>query len=384
MIKTFLLLRLFYYFVFDLCKLTRISFLSLYLSYISILYRYYIDIETSSSKYTNNDNEYLSMSSTLSVLPTLSGTGDVICSTPHRLRALYQNQRNVVGYQNAILNNPNNNNITVFGTYDDHDYGCNNADKTYEHKHESGLAFMDFIEGKVASTSDGDTPSKTPTSIEEEVVVVPAPVLAGTSTSNSDGSKQEQEESAMRQRVRAGYGVYGVKLFDFDRQYGQYEVPEQEAMIDPDIIVSGHPSSLPLQSLPSSYSNMTVAVFVLDVRTNKDPWKTGIDSYKPDYDGDFLGERQWKWFESAIQNSNASVNIIVNGLQVHANIFPDSNIAESWDKFPRSRQRLYDTILQPGVHSPILISGVCTQSCVFCFVLRCGAFYITLRVPNTT
>lgn len=87
------------------------------------------------------------------------------------------------------------------------------------------------------------------------------------------------------------------------------------------------------------------------------PWKKGPERYQPDYEGDYLGERQWQWFESSIRRSRASVNVVVNGLQVHANRYPDGNTAESWDHYPRAQQRLFDALLQEGVESPILVSG---------------------------
>lgn len=153
----------------------------------------------------------------------------------------------------------------------------------------------------------------------------------------------------MALRASAGYGVYGVKVFDFDRPKGQNVLSDWEAGIDPDVV--------PNDGGPVMYSNKTVAVFVLDVRSNKSPWKKGSEAYRPDLDGDFLGERQWEWFETALSRSRAAVNIIVNGLQVHANIFPNGNMAESWGKYPRSQQRLFDTLLQDSVSAPILISG---------------------------
>ena len=104
-------------------------------------------------------------------------------------------------------------------------------------------------------------------------------------------------------------------------------------------------------------SNQTVAVFFLDVRTSKTPWKQGAERFRPDFEGDYLGERQWQWFERSISRSRASVNVVVNGLQVFANRYPDGNTAESWEKYPRAQQRLFDAILREGVESPILISG---------------------------
>lgn len=152
----------------------------------------------------------------------------------------------------------------------------------------------------------------------------------------------------MRRRAEAGRGVYGVKLFDFARPGNNKEVPEREAGIDGDI-----PFGLSRQAI----SNQTVAVFVLDVRSNKVPWRTDSGRLSPDFEGDFLGEAQWKWFEESIRRSRASVNIIVNGLQVFANRFPDPDVAESWTHFPRAQQRLLDTVLDDNIESPILISG---------------------------
>lgn len=187
----------------------------------------------------------------------------------------------------------------------DHDYGCNNADKTYQFKHDSSLAFVDFI--------------------------------------------NQPEQSPMRIRANKGHGVYGVKLFDFSRPEGSIEVADLEAGIDVDLPI--------LDNYQHTYSNRSVAVFVLDVRTSKTPWKKSPESYIPDKDGDFLGERQWEWFEQSIRRSKASVNVIVSGLQYHGNRFPDANIAEAWGKFPSAQQRLFDAILQDNVHAPILVSG---------------------------
>jgi hypothetical protein len=246
------------------------------------------------------------------------------CATPSRLRSLYQKQLGNPGYRELLEQN-----VTIFGTFDgktvvtlelpdvpllltklpfaflDHDFGCDNGDGTYVHKYESGLEYIDFIG------------------------------LA--------------RNSAMRQRAESGHGVYGVKLFDFARPVGQQEVSEWEAGIDADIDIIHEPARF--------LSNQTVAVFVLDVRTNKTPWKKGAERFKLDYDGDYLGERQWQWFENSIRRSRANVNVVLNGLQVHASRYPDGNVAESWERYPKAQQRLFDALLQDGVESPILVSG---------------------------
>jgi hypothetical protein len=276
------------------------------------------------------------------------------CATPERLDQLYRRQLAVPGYRQLLQQN-----VTIFGTFDgtsslacqsgrcreegkegrtimpthmyislyyclwfccviDHDYGCNNADRTYPYKLESAKAFCNFI---------GQSP-----------------------------------DSLMGQRAAAGHGVYGVQLLDFARPPGQTTVPDEEAQLDPDLLLlanqhSHHHHTTTTSSSSSSSSNKTVAVFVLDVRTHKTPWQTGPDAFRPDYAGDFLGERQWTWFETAIRRSRAQVNVVVTGLQVHADRFPDGNVAEAWSKYPLAQQRLFDALLQEGVQAPILISG---------------------------
>jgi alkaline phosphatase D len=221
-------------------------------------------------------------------------------ATPKVLAEAYEKQLQNPAYASFLRNS---NNITVFGTYDDHDYGVNNGDKTYKHAKHAAVAFLKFT--------------------------------------------GESKASPMYKRAERGYGLYGVKMFDFSRPAGQELVSDEEAAIDPDVVVSRNISS-------RRYLRKTVAIFVLDCRTNKTPWR----KTSPDYEGDMLGERQWQWFEAAIKNSRAEVNVIVNGLQVHPDVrLPDPNIYERWGAFPSARQRLYDAILQEGVKAPLLISG---------------------------
>ena len=184
-----------------------------------------------------------------------------VCATPTILETDYKQQLSHPDYQ-ALINTPN---FTVFGTIDDHDMGCNNADKSYPYTLSSGIEFLKFV--------------------------------------------NEPMDSPMTKRASQGLGVYGVKLFDFDRPNGMELVPEEEACIDPDVVIMNEEE----KTATPSYSKKSVAVFVLDVRTNKTPWGTGWNRMKPDPTGDFLGEEQWKWFQNALSRSKASVNVIVQG-----------------------------------------------------------------------
>jgi alkaline phosphatase D len=228
-------------------------------------------------------------------------------ATPDYLKQLFLQQREHRGYQ-ALLKT----NISIFGTIDDHDYGVNNGDQTFKWKKENGLEFVEFL---------------------------------GLS-----------KESAMSQRAAKGLGIYGVQVYDFSRGPKQRLLSDQEAGLDPDIV----PIVLKQQH-EETYSNVNeqlVAVFVLDIRTNKTPWSKAFPKrFAPDLEGDFLGEQQWEWFETAIRRSHAAVNIVVTGLQAHAERFYDGNIVESWSGFPKAQHRLYQALLQPNVQAPILISG---------------------------
>ena len=231
-------------------------------------------------------------------------------ATPDYLKYLYQKQRDEPGYSNLLKSN-----ISIFGTVDDHDFGVNNGDQTYEWKRESGLEYVKFL---------------------------------GIS-----------EETAMYQRAAKGLGIYGVQVYDFSRDPHQRLLSDQEAGLDPEVV----PNVLKDQheetvTSDSNDNPLLVAVFVLDIRTNKTPWSKDFrQRLLPDFGGDFLGERQWKWFETAIGRSQAAVNIIVTGLQVHAERFYDNSAVESWSGFPKAQNRLHQALLQPNVRAPILISG---------------------------
>jgi hypothetical protein len=230
-------------------------------------------------------------------------------ATPEILQECYEKQTRNQGYQHFLQQTQ----ATIFGTLDDHDMGCNNADSHYEYKTESALAFLNFT--------------------------------------------GESHDSPVYKRAQLGYGVYGVKLFDFASNYTHYLVNDWDAAIDPDLVIPDTKGMDDDDNGDSKYSNHSVAIFFLDVRTHRSPWGKGLKGWTPNYQGDFLGERQWQWLEKAVARSNASVNIFVQGLQVHPYRFPDANFAEVWAQFPRARQRLYDTILANPVKAPLLVSG---------------------------
>ncbi|KAG8466282.1 hypothetical protein KFE25_002038 [Diacronema lutheri] len=66
--------------------------------------------------------------------------GRRVPATPARLRELYARQRAQPGYAQLLRSN-----ATVVGTWDDHDFGVNDGDRTYAHREASQALFLDFI-----------------------------------------------------------------------------------------------------------------------------------------------------------------------------------------------------------------------------------------------
>lgn len=236
--------------------------------------------------------------------------GRIMDANPEYLRQLYQAQRAVPGYKQLI--DTANSGVSIFGTIDDHDYGTNNGDRTFSWKRENAIEFIKFL--------------------------------------GLDGS------TAMARRASQGKGVYGVQVYDFSRHPSQKRrLSDVEAALDPDVITADEFRS---RRDHEGDVQRTVAVFVLDVRTHKTPWSSVFSERFSTYpEGDFLGEEQWTWFETALGRSNAAVNVIVSGVQIHAPWFYDGNLVENWSAFPKAQHRLYQAVLQANVAAPLLISG---------------------------
>ena len=180
----------------------------------------------------------------------------------------------------------------------------------------------------------------------------------------------------MVQRANNGDGVYGVFVYDFNHinpiSGHATLLSDVQAGLDPDVIptavVGDDDDNGNEEEDMSTQDNKLVAVFLLDVRTNKSPYpqdrqQQDVDANDNDDDsnnpyGDFLGERQWKWFETAISRSNAAVNIIVSGIQVHPKwLITEDGPVEYWNRFPHAQHRLYQAILQNNVKAPLIVSG---------------------------
>ena len=112
----------------------------------------------------------------------------------------------------------------------------------------------------------------------------------------------------------------------------------------------GLDKEIPVDQLGVYYSkvfggaNNRLQVINLDVRYNRDD---------PGPDGDVLGEAQWKWLEEQLKVP-ADLRFIVSGFQV---LLPKEAGSETWDQFPKARDRLIRTVRRSQASRVVFITG---------------------------
>jgi hypothetical protein len=85
-------------------------------------------------------------------------------------------------------------------------------------------------------------------------------------------------------------------------------------------------------------------VIMLDGRYNRDA---------QDGTGDVLGEKQWAWLEQQLREP-ADLRIVVSGFQI---LLDQDAGSETWDKFPKSKARLFETIRKTGAERSVFLTG---------------------------
>ncbi len=85
-------------------------------------------------------------------------------------------------------------------------------------------------------------------------------------------------------------------------------------------------------------------IILLDPRYNRDDEGPEADT---------LGHNQWQWLEEQLLQP-ASLRLIVSGYQI---LLGADVTSETWDKFPKARQRLFDLIRATAAENVIFITG---------------------------
>jgi len=110
------------------------------------------------------------------------------------------------------------------------------------------------------------------------------------------------------------------------------------------------------QSYSFGKAGKKVKVLLLDARYFRDRVerrRKEYPQYIPNLTGTILGEKQWKWLEEELRNSDAQIHIFGSGIQV----LPVQHNFEKWNTFPQERDRLFNLIVKHQVPGAIFISG---------------------------
>ncbi|MEN8247777.1 MAG: alkaline phosphatase D family protein [Bacteroidota bacterium] len=105
-----------------------------------------------------------------------------------------------------------------------------------------------------------------------------------------------------------------------------------------------------------SFNDKLVKVILLDTRYFRDtlaPDKESMQRYKPNHEGDILGEDQWLWLEEVLKNSKADFHILGSSIQ----LIPVEQGFEKWANFPLARQRMFDLLTDINPKPLLVISG---------------------------
>ena len=186
--------------------------------------------------------------------------------------------------------------VKVLGTWDDHDYGRNDAGRWLSSKHEAKDLFLNFLQA--------DQPTVSP---------------------------------AYELRQRERLGVYSSHTFGLPPEQVKVILLDTRFSRDSHMIPSVGGMQFPLSPL--------VAASVRGLCSHC--------SIGADFEGDVLGEKQWDWLDSQLADSKAAVHIIVSSIQVQTS----NPLVESWGHFPAARARLISLLNKHRPAGLLLISG---------------------------
>jgi len=198
----------------------------------------------------------------------------------------------------------------IHGVWDDHDYGGNDRGREFTDKESRRDAYLDFL----------GVPRSDPR--WERRGVYSSIEFGASSTDSLDSSEMNAQQS---NRVRV--------LFLDTRWHRDYHC-----------IPSVGSTMIPLGSVIACATRWITAGLDLP---NFLPTGAGFCAG----DGDVLGEEQWNWLEQQLQQSSASVHVIISSVQV----LTTNPVVESWGHFPAARSRLLN--LLASVKGVVLLSG---------------------------
>ncbi len=104
--------------------------------------------------------------------------------------------------------------------------------------------------------------------------------------------------------------------------------------------------------------NNKIKIILLDTRYFRSALIEDTDTrkrYKPNMDnnGTILGDEQWKWLNTTLNESKADYNIIVSSIQFLSN----QHGFEAWGNFPNEVLKMENMIVSSGANRVVILSG---------------------------
>jgi alkaline phosphatase D len=196
------------------------------------------------------------------------------------------------------------------GTWDDHDYGGNDRGAEMPDRGARRDAYLEFLQV----------------------------------TRESERYHRSGVYSSMDYRHVLGDGIDdggggAVRVIFLDTRW------HREGHCIPSLASNAH---VPYGSLVSCATRWITACLDLPSLTSS---YSSYSSWCPEGGGNLLGEDQWAWLEGQLNDSDASMHVIVSSIQV----LTTNPVIESWGHFPRERNRLLNLLRDvPGL---IVLSG---------------------------
>lgn len=109
------------------------------------------------------------------------------------------------------------------------------------------------------------------------------------------------------------------------------------------------------QSYDYTFGDHLLKIILLDTRYFRDTIERDFmtRAYKPNQEGDVLGEEQWLWFENELNESIADLVLIGSSIQV----IPEEQIYEKWENLPAAREKLFNLLQKFPEKRVVFLSG---------------------------
>jgi alkaline phosphatase D len=193
--------------------------------------------------------------------------------------------------------------VAIDGTWDDHDMGVNDGGRKVSDKLERAMLYMKFL--------------------------------------NSGKTVRQGKQSKLGAHIAEREGIYHSRTvknkYNGTASSAKFLFLDTRFMRDHHYVRSLGEIKLPL-----------TALFAAAFRT-----MYSVLGFGRAYDGDVLGDKQWRWLETELAKPSIDYHVIVSSIQV----FTSNPAVESWGHFPLAKRRLVDLLNRHHPKGLVFLSG---------------------------